>query len=285
MERLTCGVIGGLAATLALAVAGPALAQVDLSGTWTNLIHEDGQPYRIGGPNIGDYTGHPLNEAGRARANTWSASRETVPEFQCIPHPATYWQNAGNVRIFPVVDDVTKGVVALHMEIHFFRSARDIWLDGRPRPPADARHTWSGFSTGEWKGNMLTMTTTHLKEGRVSRNGIEHSDRAVLVEHIFRHRDHLTWVSVIQDPVYFEEPVIKTRTYFLNLGLQLAPYPCVAAVEIDRPEGAIPHWLPGQNASLFDWAKRWGVPVEAAMGGARTLLPEFRKEIGRASGQ
>ena len=259
--------------------AVPAAAQFDLSGTWTNLIHEDGAQYRLAGPNIGDYTGHPLNEAGRMRANTWSASRETVPEFQCIPHPATYWQNAGTVRIFPEVDNVTKDVAALRMEMHFFRSTRDIWLDGRPHPPEEALHTWSGFSTGEWNGNMLTITTTHLKEGRVSRNGIEHSDRAVLREHIFRHGDHLTWISVIFDPVYFDEPVIKTRTFVLDLGYELTPYPCVATVEIDRREGVMPHYLPGQNPSLHEWADKNGVPFDAAMGWTKTLLPEYRNEI------
>jgi len=273
-------IFGSLTVILvAVAAASPAFAQVDLSGTWTNLIQEDGQMYRIGGPNIGDYTGHPLNAAGRMRADSWSASRETVPEMQCIPHPATYWQNAGTIRILPEVDAVTKDVVALNMDLHFFRTTRDIWLDGRERPSEDALHTWSGFSTGVWTGNMLTITTTHLKEGRVARNGIDHSDRAVLVEHVIWHGDYLLWVSEINDPIYFDEPVIHTRTYFLDLERQIAPYPCRAAIEIDRPAGKIPHILPGQNLSLFEWADRFGVPHDAARGEERTLLPEYRQEI------
>lgn len=286
VQNVKHGLAAGLVAIVSVAaMARPAFAQqVDLSGIWTNTIQEDGQVYRQQGPNIGDYTGHPLTDAGRRRAETWSASRETVLEFQCIPHPATYWQNSGTVRILSKVDPVTKDVVGLNLDLHYFRSTRDIWLDGRPHPSDDARHTWSGFSSGVWTGNMLTITTTHLKEGRVARNGIEHSDRAVLIEHIMRHGDLLTWVSEINDPIYFEEPMIHTRSYFLDLGNQIPPYPCSAATEIDRPVGLIPHMLPGQNTSLREWAEKFGVPPEAAQGHARTLLPEYRKEIKKAAG-
>ncbi len=258
---------------------GPAFAQTDLSGTWNNVVHEDGTLYRISGPAVGDYTGHPINDAGRMHADAWMESRNTVPEFQCIPHGAAYWQNAGTVRMMPVVDEVTQEVIALNLDLHFYRVMRDVWLDGRPHPPAEARHTWSGFSTGEWDGNKLTITTTHLKENRVTRSGIEHSDQAVLTEHIMRHGDRLTWITVINDPIYFEEPMIHSRTYVQDLQRQLTPYPCVAAVEVDRPIDLMPHWLPGQNPDLFDWAELHGVPIEAARGGARTLLPEYREEL------
>ena len=38
-------------------------------------------------------------------------------------------------------------------------------------PPANALHTWSGFSTGEWEGDVLVVTTTHVKEAYVRRTG------------------------------------------------------------------------------------------------------------------
>ena len=36
----------------------------------------------------------------------------------------------------------------------FGRADRVFWVDGRPHPPAYARHTWGGFSTAEWDGNI-----------------------------------------------------------------------------------------------------------------------------------
>ena len=51
-----------LCALLVAAAARTVCAQVDLSGNWTALYHED-QPHRIPGPDLGDYTGIPFNDA------------------------------------------------------------------------------------------------------------------------------------------------------------------------------------------------------------------------------
>src|ERR1700684_4109332 len=77
----------GLLLTAMLAV--PALAQLDVSGTWMPRFHED-QPERIPGPEIGDYLGIPINAAARQWADSWSASRVTLPEHQCQVHVAPY---------------------------------------------------------------------------------------------------------------------------------------------------------------------------------------------------
>ena len=54
-----------------------------------------------------------------------------------------------------------------------------------------------GFSTGHWDGNILTVYTTHIKQGWHRRNGIPSSDMITLTEHFIRHGDHLTHVSVV----------------------------------------------------------------------------------------
>ena len=122
---------------------------------------------------------------------------------------------------------------------------RVIYLDGRPHPPEGAMHTWAGFSTAKWDGDVLTVTTTHLKEGYLRRNGLPRSDKATLVEHWIRHGDFLTVAAIVTDPVYLSEPFIRTTDYELNVHQQVPPYPCGVVAEIDRPRGAIPHFLPG----------------------------------------
>ena len=77
-----------IATAIALGLAAPAAAQVDLTGEWAARQHED-QPERGGGPEVGEYQGLPINDAARARADAWTASLWTVPEHQCIPHPPT----------------------------------------------------------------------------------------------------------------------------------------------------------------------------------------------------
>ena len=73
-----------------LYTAAPANAQVDFTGQWAPLYHED-TIERIPGPELGDYTGLPLSEAGRMRADSWDADRiSVVQEYQCRPHSADY---------------------------------------------------------------------------------------------------------------------------------------------------------------------------------------------------
>jgi hypothetical protein len=58
-----------LVAVLLLAAATPALAQIDLSGTWAQRPYTDSLGYNPGnGPTPVDYTGMPYNESGLARA-------------------------------------------------------------------------------------------------------------------------------------------------------------------------------------------------------------------------
>src|SRR5690349_9293403 len=57
-----------LAALLGLAALGAAQAQHDLTGHWSQRFHED-LPERGAGPEIGDYTGLPINDAARLRAD------------------------------------------------------------------------------------------------------------------------------------------------------------------------------------------------------------------------
>src|SRR5437660_911477 len=99
--------------------------------------------------------------------------------------------------------------------------------------------------TGRWEGDMLTIKTTHLKEGYVRRNGLPRSDMATLTEHWLLHGDVLTVATIVSDPVYLTEPFIRTTDYELDLHQQNPPYPCEVVEEVDRPKGAVPHRIPG----------------------------------------
>lgn len=122
---------------------------------------------------------------------------------------------------------------------------------------------------------MLTITTTHLKTGWIRRNGIPRSDRAVVTEHLVRHGDYLTWITVVNDPVYLTEPFVRTTNFALDPYQQIAPYPCQAVVEVERPQGSVPHHLPGTNPFLEEFPARHGIPMDAAQGGAETMYPEY----------
>src|SRR4051812_28783198 len=91
-----------------LLAATPVLGQVDFSGEWAPRFHED-QPERVPGPELGDYLGLPVNDAARVRADTWEASIQTLPEWQCRPHSADYiWRGPSQLTIRKEEDPLTR---------------------------------------------------------------------------------------------------------------------------------------------------------------------------------
>ena len=263
----------------ALWACAPVFAQKDIAGEWDNRFDEDFLE-RIPGPDIGDYLGIPLNDAARRHADSWDASLLTLPEHQCKPHPSDYgMRGPANTRIWKEVDTATQQTIAWHTHISWQAPERTIWMDGRPHPPEYAAHTWQGFSTGKMEGNMLTITTTHLKNGWIRRNGIPRSEKATVVEHMIRNGNYLTWMVIVNDPVYLTEPFVRTTDFVLDPQQVIAPYPCEAVVEVERPIGVVPHHLPGTNTFLTEFTSKYKLPVEAARGGAETMYPEYRSKL------
>jgi len=279
MKRASRAGIAGSLAMLAGFACVPLAAQVDLAGEWAPRFHED-QPERIPGPDIGDYLGIPLTEAARMRADSWDAALLTLPEHQCKPHPSDYgMRGPANTRIWKEVDNATQQTIAWHTHISWQAPERTIWMDGREHPPEYAAHTWQGFSTGKMEGNMLTITTTHLKNGWIRRNGIPRSEKATVTEHMIRNGNVLTWMVIVNDPVYLTEPFVRTSDFVLDPEQVIAPYPCESVVEVERPIGVVPHHLPGMNTFLAEFTAKYKLPAEAARGGAETMYPEYRDKI------
>lgn len=254
-------------------------ADVDLSGTWGQKIHEDFEE-RIVGPAIGDFTGLPINAAARRRAESWDDGYWSAPEHQCEAAPADYAPHGpGSLRVWSEVDLKTQRLVAWHVVYLWHTPHRVIWMDARPHPPEGTRHTWMGFSTGRWVGDTLVVKTTHLKSGWIRRNGVPHSDEAALTEYWMRHGDYLTIVSVLEDPIYLTAPFVRSATFALNLGYEIGGYTCSPKVESDLPRGFVAHHLPGTNGALKEYAVKKGLPPEATDGGEETLYPEYARRL------
>ena len=256
-----------------LLTAHTAAAQIDISGIWVSS-QENYRPR--GNAGIGDYTGLPLNDAGRLRADTWDASVLSQRERQAQPHPTQYYQFRSAARIEKVLDPVTKQVVAYNLCCEFGNADRTIWLDGRPHPPEYAERTWQGFSTGIWVGNTLTVTTTHLRTGYLERNGAPASLKATVLEHFIRHGDQLTLVQFVTDPAYLEMPIIRTMDFVLNPAV--TPRPAATRFEIvdeipDLQKGYVASYALGTKHT--DWPRFVGLPWEASRGGKDTLFPDY----------
>jgi glyoxylase-like metal-dependent hydrolase (beta-lactamase superfamily II) len=262
---------------LLLIAPAPAFAQRDLAGNWAALYHED-QPHRIPGPDLGDYTGIPLSDAGRLKADSWDASILTLREHQAKPHPSTYsLRGPANIRITRVFDPATQQTIGYELFGTFGQATRVIWLDGRAHPPEHGAHTWAGFSTGRWDGDALEVTTSHLKAGWLQRNGVAHSDKATMTERFIRHGNHLMVVTIVDDPIYLDEPFIRTTNWILNPDQEVrrTQFDVVDEVAVRR-RGEVPHHLPGSaeaTRKLTEFASTYKLPADATRGVAATLYP------------
>jgi len=262
-----------------LLVAPTAFAEMYFGGYWDPIFHEDVEE-RIPGPSIGDYAGLPINAAARLRAEAWDASLLSLPEHQCKPHPSTYgFRGVGTLRIWEDRDPDTQQLIKLNTHIAWQEQEREIWMDGRDHPPEHARHTWQGFSTGHYEGDVLVVETTHLKAGWMRRNGLPLSDRATMTDRFYRHGDLMTHVMIVEDPVYLTEPIVKTNGFRFVPNGTMTPYPCYSVVEVVHPDGYVPHYLPGENPFVREFGELHGIPYEATRGGAETARPEYIEKL------
>src|SRR5262245_9653708 len=281
IDLLLLLVIGMLLSIPAFA-QGPArpAIPVDIAGEWRLENNEEDTTAQ---PPLGDYLGIPFNDAGRMRSDTTAESIWGTPEFQCRPHAFPHqWRGLGGARILKEQDPLTRDVKTYH--IQFMRSLdRPIYMDGRPHPPAWAPHTWTGFSTGEWIGNTLKVTTTHLKDGYLKRGGPQTSDMYTMTEYITRHDDILTIITWMDDPLYLDEPYVQSTTYYYDTTSTVATETCNGSAFAENggtDRHHVPHFLPGQNTAWEDWLQNEpGIPEVAVRGGVKTVYPEYRSTL------
>ena len=273
----------GVLVLLVVPARRAAAQQVDLAGMWSaSLGNFEELPLRGDpGVEVGEYVGIPLNAAARQHAQSWMPTIHSLPEWQGRPHPVTYAMRAPqpNFRMGTIVDPNTEQLIAYTITGLFGRADRTIWMDGRPHPSGYAEHKWQGFSTGEWADGMLKVTTTHIKYSFVHRNGIPLSPYAVMTEYYSRHGDLLTLAIIVEDPIYLDEPMVRTATFKWS-PTQTVPAPLAFEVAEELPslqKGDVPAYPLGTPHP--EYAARYGLPYDASLGGAQTMYPEYAKTL------
>ena len=273
--RATAALVAMMSLSQAAFGQGPVrpTSGIDVSGSWFNLATQsDGNSLLV------DYGGVPLNEAGRLYVLAWDPSRLTVRQQQCAAYTPPYLlHGGGNFRFWEDRDPYTQRLIDIKMYGQITEGNRIVWMDGRQHPPAYAAHTWMGFSTGKYDGTVLTVYTTHIKRGWIRHNGIVESDQASMVEHFIRHGEGMTYVSVITDPVYLAEPLIKSSNLIRSKRDPEAwLYACDDGEEIlGRADDQVPHYSWGQHPYLREYSEQQHVPLLGALGGPETMYPEF----------
>jgi len=115
------------------------------------------------------------------------------------------------------------------------------------------------------------------------------SARATMTEYFFRHGNVLTQMTITEDPVFLTEPLVKTTNLQLNPNAGANQYQawlfCQADDEVPGRDPAwVPHFLPGKNPYLTEFAEKHHLPVEPTRGGAETAYPEYAKTMKAPAG-
>ena len=274
-------VVVPLLAGLMLLVGVPAFAQIDFTGVWNGNTNSEDGPERAAGPSPVEFLGLPINDYARQWGLAYSSARLSLPEHECQVHVVSYIHRGPfGARIWEERDPVLHTLIAIHEAINTYEQHRVIWMDGRPHPSPNAPHTWMGFSTGVWEGNMLTITTTHIKQGWYRRENIPSSDEQTTIEHWVRNGSVWTHISVTDDPNYLAEPLIKSEDLNLNAGTNFNPFwNCEFVEEGEHNRGAVPSYMPGENPWMAEYAAQHNLPQEVTLGGAATMYPEYRTRM------
>ena len=281
----------GLFLLASMLLLGRSTRAQDFSGDWTAPVTLDNNE----DVTYGNYSGMPLNNAARLRAESWNESILSLPEWQCKPHGGIYFMRGPGARLHiqPEFNPVTGQFMAWSLGAGG-TSPSDrmmIYMDGRSELSDLAPHTWFGFSRGTLQGGMLKFTTTHLKEDTSRRLGVPSSSEAVLTQYWIRHGDILTWIYVDNDPVYLTEPMVRSMDFRLSTTQTYnAPPPaplggCTLVEESNRPRGSVPHYIPSENKFVEEYAKLHNLPLELTMGGAATMYPEYERQVIRQANQ
>jgi len=266
-------------------VEGP--PQYDFSGGWVPIIHEDGNNRAVGGE-YEELAGLPVNQAARLRYEAFSEDTTSLLEFQCRRFITPYSTRTAHAILWITTEFApdTQRVVAFRLNYQpngvLLGGTRTIYLDGRPHPSPLALHSFGGFSTGTWDGNMLNAEITHLKAYYTNRPGVPASDERTVSEHWVRHGDLLTMTMSIHDPVFLTEPLVWSVTWARFDGPQppMEEPVCHASPETTSADARrVPFFMPGTNPSMKAVMEVYGLPEEAMRGGAEMMYPEYRKTM------
>ena len=275
--------------------AACSFAAIDFSGEWIDSSFEEddrGGPLTAGRSRsdglqpdamLGNYLGIPYNDAGRQKGAAFDLAIYSHPAWMFRPHPVQYSMRGviRNWRMSKEIHPQTGNLVAYGIT-GGYNLDRIIWMDGRPHPPDYVEHTYNGFSTGRFERNMLVVTTTHMKHGYHRRNGAPASDQATMTEYFIRHGNQLTIVQFTDDPVYLEEPYIRTGDHVLSQNRHAGSVAARrnlwnTAEEVAWDDGYLPHHPLGtSHTQISDFL---GIPFETTQGGSETLYPEYRNKL------
>jgi hypothetical protein len=96
---------------------------------------------------------------------------------------------------------------------------RQIFMDGRPSPPADVQPWWYGYSIGKWDGDTLVVTTTGFRDDVwLDVNGTPLTNTGKLTERFTRPN-----YGTLNIEITVEDPHVYTKPYTVKVTQRIMP--------------------------------------------------------------
>ena len=96
---------------------------------------------------------------------------------------------------------------------------RQIFLDGRPAPRADAQPWWWGYSRGHWEGDTLVVESTNFRDdGWLDVNGAPLTSEGKIIERFRRPS-----VGTLEIDVTIDDPKAYTKPWTVRVNQRLLP--------------------------------------------------------------
>ncbi|MDR2215392.1 MAG: hypothetical protein LBE59_06090 [Nevskiaceae bacterium] len=168
------------------------------------------------------FGGLELTPAAAAAARDWKPEIEMTLERVCrIPSIVYAVQGPFPIEIFQDTN-------LMVMRLEYFDMTRVIFLDGRDPNPEGMPNTKTGYSVGHFEGDVLVVTTTHLKEATITNNGLEHSDQMRVIERFRLSEDGKTLHATqeYEDPVMLENRGVRYINWTRVDGDHVHAYDC-----------------------------------------------------------
>lgn len=201
-----------------------AAAPIDLTGYWVSMVVDEWR-FRVS-PQKGDIAYLPLNAEARQVANAWDPAKDEADGKQCKAYGAVgVMQRPGRLHI--TWENPTT------LKIESDAGAQTRLLRFGPAPADKGQPSLQGYSVADWqmpgvgrrgapppgprRGNLRAVTTNVLP-GYIRKNGVPHSDKAVLTEYfnlLTGQQNDLYFVvtAMVEDPAYFTQPFVRSYQF------------------------------------------------------------------------
>ena len=158
--------------------------------------------------------GLPLQPwAAALRTTRMASNSKDNPDAACLP--IGYMQSHTHSQPRKMIQSPELLVILYEANA----GVRQIFLDGRAAPPADAEPWWWGYSRGRWEGDTLVVESTHFKDGGwLDVNGAPLTSAATNVERFRRPS-----VGRLEIDITNNDPKAYTRPWTVRVNQRLLP--------------------------------------------------------------